>query len=73
MLGTLYILQEGKRVLVRNVRLRSKHKLADRWESNVYAVLRQPGDLPAYAMRPETGEGPQRKYNKYSIKCKYNK
>lgn len=69
----IYILKEGKRVLVRNVHLRSKHNLADRWESNVYAILRQSGDLPVYVMRPETGEGPQRKCNKYSIKCKYNK
>lgn len=53
-------LKEGDRVLVRNVRLRGKHKLADRWESDVYVVLRRCGDLPVYIVRPEAGEGPQR-------------
>lgn len=53
-------LKEGDRVLVRNVRLRGKHKLADRWESDVYVVLRQSGDIPVYVVRPETRDGPQR-------------
>uniref|UniRef100_A0A672HB92 Gypsy retrotransposon integrase-like protein 1 n=1 Tax=Salarias fasciatus TaxID=181472 RepID=A0A672HB92_SALFA len=53
-------LKEGDRVLVRNVQLRGKHKLADRWESGVYKVLKQCGDLPVYTVKPETGEGPQR-------------
>ncbi len=53
-------LKEGDRVLVRNVRLRGKHKLANRWEPDVYVVLRQSGDLPVYVVRPETREGPQR-------------
>lgn len=53
-------LEEGDRVLVRNVRLRGKHKLADRWESDVYVVLRQSGDVPVYVVKPETRDGPQR-------------
>lgn len=53
-------LKEGDRVLVRNVRLRGKHKLADRWETDVYVVLRQSGDIPVYVVRPETRDGPQR-------------
>ncbi|KAJ7994978.1 hypothetical protein DPEC_G00255140 [Dallia pectoralis] len=53
-------LKEGDRVLVRNVRLRGKHKLADRWESDVYVVQRQSGDVPVYVVRPETRDGPQR-------------
>lgn len=53
-------LKEGDRVLVRNVRLRGKHKLADRWESDVYIVQRQSGDVPVYVVRPETRDGPQR-------------
>ena len=53
-------LKEGDRVLVRNVRLRGKHKLADRWESDVYVVLRQSGDVPVYVVRPEMRDGPQR-------------
>lgn len=53
--------------MVRNVHLRGISKLADRWESNVYVILRQSGDLPVYVVRPETGEGPQRKYYKATI------
>ncbi|KAL0199310.1 hypothetical protein M9458_007850 [Cirrhinus mrigala] len=53
-------LKEGDRVLVRNVRLRGKHKLADRWESDVYVVLKQSEGVPVYVVRPETREGPQR-------------
>ncbi|KAG1925566.1 hypothetical protein F2P79_025461, partial [Pimephales promelas] len=39
---------------------KGKHKLADRWESDVYVVQRQSGDVPVYVVRPETGDGPQR-------------
>lgn len=50
-------LEEGDRVLIRNVNLRGKHKLADRWEPRVYVVLRQVGeDLPVYVVRPEDSE-----------------
>ena len=31
-------LQEGDHVLVRNLRLRNKHKLADKWESTLYSA-----------------------------------
>lgn len=50
----------GDRVLVRNVRIRVKHKLADKWESTVHVVVRKAGDLPVYTVKPETGEGPWR-------------
>ncbi len=45
-------------VLVRNVRIRGKHKLADRWESEIYVVVKQSADLPVYTVRPETKDGP---------------
>lgn len=48
------------RVLVRNVRIRGKHKLADKWESTVHVVVRKAGDLPVYTVKPETGKGPWR-------------
>lgn len=51
-------LEVNDRVLVRNVRLRGKHKLADKWESEVYVVIKRAGDLPVYTVRPETREGP---------------
>ena len=50
----------GDRVLVRNVRIRGKHKLADKWESTVHVVVKKAGDLPVYTVKPETGEGPCR-------------
>uniref|UniRef100_A0A3B3DXT9 Gypsy retrotransposon integrase-like protein 1 n=1 Tax=Oryzias melastigma TaxID=30732 RepID=A0A3B3DXT9_ORYME len=53
-------LEAGDRVLVRSVRLRGKHKLADKWEADVYVVVRRVGDLPVYTVRPETKQGPTR-------------
>ncbi|KAJ8381316.1 hypothetical protein SKAU_G00020940 [Synaphobranchus kaupii] len=52
-------LEEGE-VLVRNVRLRNKHKLANNWESTVYQVLKRMGDLPVYVVHPVSEEGPTR-------------
>lgn len=48
------ILEEGDRVLVRNVKLRGKHKLEDKWEKDIYIVVNRAGDLPVYTVRPET-------------------
>ncbi|XP_056307611.1 uncharacterized protein LOC130219290 [Danio aesculapii] len=53
-------LEVNDRVLVRNVRLRGKHKLADKWESEVYVVVKRAGDLPVYTVRPETKDSPLR-------------
>ncbi|CAM4722294.1 unnamed protein product [Leuciscus chuanchicus] len=53
-------LEEGDRVLVRNVRLRGKHKLADRWEQGVQVVVKRAGDLPVYTVRPVGQSGPFR-------------
>lgn len=53
-------LEVNDRVLVRNVRLRGKHKLADKWESEVYVVVKRAADLPVYTVRPENKDGPLR-------------
>ncbi len=50
----------GDRVLVKNVRLRGKHKLVDKWLSLVYVVVKGAGDLPVYTLKPEEKEGPFR-------------
>lgn len=50
----------GDRVLVRNLRFRGKHKLADRWESTIYVVQNKAGDVPVYTVCPEGQEGPMR-------------
>uniref|UniRef100_A0A1A8SAI9 Uncharacterized protein n=1 Tax=Nothobranchius rachovii TaxID=451742 RepID=A0A1A8SAI9_9TELE len=53
-------LQEGDHVLVRNLRLKGKHKLADKWESTVFKVLSKMGDLPVYKVQPINDAGPTR-------------
>lgn len=50
----------GDRVLVRNLRLRNKHKLADRWENTIYIVTKRMEDLPVYSVKPERADGPVR-------------
>ena len=48
------VLQPGDRVLVRNVGLKGKQKLADIWEKNTYIVKRQIApDIPVYEVRQE--------------------
>ena len=47
-------LQPGDRVLVKNVGLRGKQKLADRWERHPYIILSQPNpDIPVYNVKLE--------------------
>jgi len=51
-------LQVGDRVLLRNVGLQGKHKIADRWDETVYLVHSQPNsEVPVYHIKPETGDG----------------
>lgn len=47
-------------MLVKNLRFRSKHKLADKWESTMYKVLEKMGDLPVYKVQSISGDGPIR-------------
>ena len=52
-------LEVGDRVLVRNVRSRSK--LDDRWERDVYVVISIPNsDIPVYTVRKEKGDAKTR-------------
>uniref|UniRef100_A0A3P8SAU4 Integrase catalytic domain-containing protein n=1 Tax=Amphiprion percula TaxID=161767 RepID=A0A3P8SAU4_AMPPE len=53
-------LEVGDRVLVRNVRVRGKHKLSDKWEQDIFVVVKQAGDLPVYTVKPENKDGPNR-------------
>ena len=47
--------KEGDLVLVRNVTVRGKQKIADRWESDPYVVLRQPNpDLPVFEVKKDS-------------------
>jgi transposase InsO family protein len=48
----------GDYVLVKNVGVRGKHKLADKWKQEIHLVTGQPNeDIPVYKVRPETGTG----------------
>lgn len=48
----------GDRVLIRNLGLQGKHKLADRWVSTPYVVESQMSNLPVFRLKPEDGNGP---------------
>ena len=51
-------LQSGDRVLVRNLGLKGKQKLADQWDSTVYIVTeRISPDIPVYRVKPEMESG----------------
>lgn len=54
------VLETGDRGLVRAVHLRGKHKLANKWETNIHVLVQQAGVLPVYTIWPEKKEGPLR-------------
>lgn len=46
----------GDRVLIRNVGLKGKNKLADKWARDTYIVINQPNsDIPVFQVRKEFG------------------
>lgn len=50
-------LEIGDRVLVRKVGIQGKHKLADKWESEVYIIRSIPNpDIPVFRVKSESGE-----------------
>ena len=54
-------LDVGDRVLVRNVGLKGKQKIADKWQDNVYIVLDRPNpELPVFKVGLERGRGKTR-------------
>lgn len=54
-------LEVGDRVLVRNLSLRKKHNISDKWEQTVYVVVKQPDEgIPVYVVKPDDGEGRER-------------
>ncbi|XP_033730411.1 uncharacterized protein LOC117319771 [Pecten maximus] len=55
------VLEPGDRVLVKVLAFEGRHKLADRWEPDVYIVQSQPNrDIPVYTILRENGEGKSR-------------
>jgi len=54
-------IQRGDRILVKIVAFDGKHKLADKWEEDVYVVLDQPNiDIPVFVVQREDGTGKKR-------------
>lgn len=53
-------LNPGDRVLIQNLVLKGKHKLADRWHSMPYVVESQLSNLPVYKLVPVSGNGPKK-------------
>ncbi|XP_060085318.1 uncharacterized protein LOC132564705 [Ylistrum balloti] len=52
------MLDIGDRVLVKILAFEGRHKLSNRWESDVYMVIGQENqDIPVYQLRKESGEG----------------
>lgn len=47
----------GDRVLIRNVGLKGKNKLADKWDKHTYVVIEKPDqDIPVYKVQKESGD-----------------
>ncbi|XP_030602796.1 uncharacterized protein LOC115792414 [Archocentrus centrarchus] len=53
-------LEAGDRVFVRNVGIRGKHKIANKWSETIYKVVKQVRDLPVYVVAPCDSDGPER-------------
>ena len=50
--------EPGDRVLIRNLGLKGRQKLADRWKQEVYTVVAQPNqDIPVFEVLREDGKG----------------
>ena len=51
-------INENDRVLVRTLAFEGKHKLADKYEDQVYIVVEQPNrEIPVFVVKPENGQG----------------
>ena len=49
----------GDLVLLKNVGVKGKHKLADKWKSEIYKIIGKPiPDIPVYTVMLDTGKGP---------------
>ncbi len=51
------ILEEGDRVLMRNLGVSGKNKLGNKWRSLPYVVVSKMPNLPVYRVKPEKGKG----------------
>lgn len=54
------VLDVGDHVLIKNVGIRGKHKIADRWSQTVYKMVKHIEDSPVYVVAPLTSDSPER-------------
>lgn len=57
-------LQPGDKVLLKNLGVPARHKLADRWSSQIYIVCKQLSGLPVYQIRPDGRAGPLKNWHR---------
>jgi hypothetical protein len=50
-------IQEGDRVLLKNLGLKGKHKLESRWSSIPHVIVGKMPNLPVFRVKPEGGQG----------------
>ncbi|MCG7878261.1 MAG: DDE-type integrase/transposase/recombinase [Candidatus Thiodiazotropha taylori] len=61
-------LSVGDRVLVKVLAHEGKHKLADKWTTDVYVVTSQPNtDIPVYKVKKENGDGSERTLHRNNL------
>ena len=64
------VLQSGDQVLIRNVGLKGRSKLVDKWVHNVYEVVSQPdASIPVYLVKPEQGGRTQTLHQNQLLPC----
>lgn len=54
------VLDVGDHVLIKNVGIRGKHKIADRWSQTVFKMVKHIEDSPVYVVAPLTSDSPER-------------
>jgi len=61
-------INSGDRVLIKKtVFPEGRHKLSNRWEDQVYVVLRQLDDLPVFEIQPEQGKGRKKRLHRNNL------
>lgn len=61
-------IEEGDTVLVKQLAFDGKHKLSDKWEDDIYIVIKQPNkEIPVYIVQKENGTGIKRTLHRNNL------
>ena len=61
-------LEKGDKVLMKKTKFdEGKRKLANRWDDEVYVVVKKLDDLPVYEIKPENGRGKARRIHRNNL------